>query len=208
MQALKELPVTLELKRCPWCGTARPFIYGVWASEGGTPRSDGEDKKAWGAFLCSTCGSLISAAAHRNSTDLRYIDETFPKTKSAHEDLPDRARTYLEQAYETLSSPDAAAVMAGSAVDSMLKELGYEKGSVYTRIDEALADRKLTEGMAQWAHSVRLGANRPRHSDADNPHVSPLEARQSVDFAEALGNFLFVLTARIQRGIAAAAPAQ
>lgn len=36
------------------------------------------------------------------------------------------------------------------------------------------------------------------------PHVTAEEAKQSVEFAEALANFLFVLTARIQRGIQAA----
>jgi hypothetical protein len=132
------------------------------------------------------------------------VVEVIPAAKSAHEDLPERARVYLDQAFQTLSSPDAAAVMAGSAVDAMLKELGYREGSVYKRIDEALADHKLTDGMAKWAHSVRLGANRPRHADENDPHVSAEEARQSVDFAEALGQFLFVLTARIERGIAAA----
>lgn len=94
--------------------------------------------------------------------------------------------------------------MAGAAVDAMLKELGYENGSVYMRIDAALADNKLTKGMAEWAHVVRLGSNRPRHADMDKPHVTEEEARHSVEFAEALGNFLFVLTAKISRGIAAA----
>ena len=98
--------------------------------------------------------------------------------------------------------------MAGSAVDAMLKKHGYETGSLYDRIDKALADNLLTKGMADWAHEVRLGSNRPRHADKDKPHVSPSEAAQSVEFAEALGNFLFVLTARIDRGLkAAAAPA-
>ncbi|MBY3036657.1 DUF4145 domain-containing protein [Rhizobium laguerreae] len=96
--------------------------------------------------------------------------------------------------------------MAGSAVDAMLKERGYDdqKKSLYARIDQALADNVLTQGMAEWAHSVRLGSNRPRHADAERPHVSHAEARQSVEFAEALGNFLFVLTAKIDRGIEAA----
>jgi hypothetical protein len=61
--------------------------------------------------------------------------------------------------------------------------------------------------MADWAHSVRLGSNRPRHADKDTPHLSPEEAQQSVEFAEALGSFLFVLTARIRRGIEASNPA-
>ncbi|MDP3896768.1 MAG: DUF4145 domain-containing protein [Mesorhizobium sp.] len=103
-----------------------------------------------------------------------------------------------------MHAPDAAALMAGSAVDGMLKHHGYSNGSLYSRIDEALAANLLTQGMAKWAHSVRLEANRPRHADKEQPHVSPEEAKQSVEFAEALGNFLFVLTAKISRGIEAA----
>jgi hypothetical protein len=86
----------------------------------------------------------------------------------------------------------------------MLKELGYSEGSLYARIDKAAEDGVLTKGMAQWAHSVRLEANRPRHADKDKPNVSPEEAKQSVEFTEALGSFLFVFTKRIERGIAAA----
>ena len=133
------------------------------------------------------------------------VVDLWPQAKAAHEDIPEPARAFLQQAYETLHAPDAAAVMAGSAVDAMLKELGYNDGtSLYSRIDKALGDGQLTKGMADWAHSVRLGSNRPRHADADRPHVSSDEAKQSVDFAEALGTFIFVLTARIERGIKAA----
>jgi hypothetical protein len=42
------------------------------------------------------------------------------------------------------------------------------------------------------------------HADQDKPHVSQDEAKQSVEFAEALGYFLFVLTKRIERGKEAA----
>lgn len=100
------------------------------------------------------------------------------------------------------------------AVDAMLKQLGYTEGNVYDRINKAVEDHKLTEGMGAWAHEVRLGSNRPRHSDANRPHVTSDEAKQSVEFAEALGFFLFVLTKRVERGTQAAksasgqAPAQ
>ena len=142
-----------------------------------------------------------------SSNQWRSVDDIagyFPKPREAHVDIPAVARTFLQQAYDTRHAPDAAAVMAGSAVDAMLKEKGYTKGSLYERIDKALTDNILTQGMADWAHEVRLGSNRPRHSDVERPHVSPEEALQSVEFAEALGNFLYVLTARIARGMEAA----
>ncbi len=86
----------------------------------------------------------------------------------------------------------------------MLKELKFTEGSVYKRIEQAVEANVLTKGMGEWAHSVRLGSNRPRHADEESPHVSPAEAAQSVEFATALGQFLFVLTARVERGIAKA----
>lgn len=86
----------------------------------------------------------------------------------------------------------------------MLKHVGYKDGSLYNRIDAALKDNVLTNGMAKWAHAVRLDANEVRHADDENPHVSKDEAEQTVEFAEALGSFLFVLTARIDKGIKAA----
>jgi hypothetical protein len=92
-----------------------------------------------------------------------------------HDDL------LLQQAFETLHAPDAAAVMAGSAVDAMLKHFDLTEGSVYKRIDQAVTQQILTLPMAEWAHMVRLESNRPRHADTENPHVSPQQAAQSVD---------------------------
>ncbi|MDU0359849.1 DUF4145 domain-containing protein [Rhizobium sp. 25PS6] len=196
-----------DVRRCPHCSIATPLLYQVWASKGseGTPRTDGQDRKAWATYLCRTCGGAVSAEAYGPyiGQEAAYL---YPGTKQAHEDIPSIARVFLQQAFDTLHAPDASAVMAGSAVDAMLKERGYDdqKKSLYARIDQALAHNVLTQGMAEWAHSVRLGSNRPRHADAERPHVSHAEARQSVEFAEALGNFLFVLTAKIDRGIEAA----
>jgi hypothetical protein len=122
--------------------------------------------------------------------------------KRAATEIPELARSYLQQAFETLHAPDAAAVMAGSAVDAMLKHLNLVEGSVYSRIEEAVSQHILTPAMGEWAHEVRLGSNRPRHADKEDPHVSLEQAKQSVEFAEALGHFLFVLSSRVKKGIA------
>ena len=135
------------------------------------------------------------------------IEALFPASREVAAELPAVAKTFMTQAIETLHAPDAAAVMAGAAVDAMLKAKGYTEGSLYTRIDQAKNDALLTAGMADWAHSVRLGSNRPRHADMDSPHVSPADAKRSVDFAEALGNFLFVLTAQIEDAMKEVTPA-
>lgn len=189
--------------RCPHCNLAAPTLSRVWASAGMTERIDGKSANYWAAYQCRSCGQVAAAEGLMLSNSFQ-VSHIYPAAREAHQDIPDVARTFLQQAMDTLHSPDASAVMSGSAVDAMLKELNYKDGSLYARIDQALADNLLTKGMADWAHSVRLGSNRPRHSDSEKPHVTGDEARQSLDFAEALGNFLFVLTKRIERGIEAA----
>ncbi|MEC7741173.1 MAG: DUF4145 domain-containing protein [Pseudomonadota bacterium] len=190
--------------RCPYCSVAAPQILLVHNADPARP-FDGSPKSRWAAYRCTSCASWIVVKGDpAEAVANPRIVEIVPGFAQAHEDLPDQARRFLDQAMQTLASPDASAVMSGSAVDAMLKQLGYEKGSVYERIDAAVKDRHLTEPMGEWAHSVRLGANRPRHADKEAPHLSSDEARQSLEFAEALGSFLFVLTAKINRGIEAA----
>lgn len=118
--------------------------------------------------------------------------------------LPDRAARYLSQAIGSMFAPDGAVMLAGSAVDALLKEKGYTAGSVYERINKAVEDHVLTADMAEWAHAVRLEANRPRHADLDEPHATAAEAKQSIEFAKALGDFLFVFPARVAAGKQAA----
>ncbi|MGX1097154.1 hypothetical protein ACSSVZ_001176 [Amorphus sp. MBR-141] len=192
----------IGLSRCPHCTVANPNMNRVWHDY-----LRGYGDTGWAAYRCNSCRAVLVGIFTWTQEAVEAMS-LWPEAKTAHEDIPELARTYLQQAFETLHAPDAAAVMAGSAVDAMLKHLGYSSGSLYTRIDEALQKNLLTKGMADWAHTVRLESNRPRHADAERPNVTREEARQSVDFAEALGNFLFVLTARIERGIKAAREAE
>ena len=201
----KDTPTLNSLDKCPHCGVSSPYLPLQWF--GKTVGTKFHLERNWGVFCCNSCGGLITAASSnlgssRNLTD--WLDVVFPAPATASGDIPVTARNFLQQAMDTIHAPDAAAVMAGSAVDAMLKAKNLFEGSLYSRIDQARDQGILTQGMADWAHQVRLGSNRPRHADSENPHVSLDEAKQSVDFAEALGNFLFVLTAKIERGLAAA----
>jgi hypothetical protein len=134
----------------------------------------------------------------------QHIERLYPEAKIVDEAIPESARAYLTQAHATLHAPDAAAVMAASAVDAMLKASGHIEGSLYSRIDAAVAAHLLTDGMGAWAHAVRLEANNVRHADGKKAHITSDEALQVVEFADALGDFLFVLTAKIQKGVSAA----
>jgi len=79
----------------------------------------------------------------------------------------------------------------------MLKDNGLRDGSLYTRIGEAVTAGILTNRMAEWAHRVRLDANNTRHADEDIPHMSREDAQRAFEFAEALGDFLYVLPSKM-----------
>lgn len=200
---------TLALQRCPHCQIAKPLL-----SFCSLDYDNQRDDPRWAAYICSNCGNVVTAMGHMESFAARggtghvtYVDKTFPDAKPVEEQLPERARRYLEQAHRTMGdAPDAAAVMASSSVDAMLKDKGFtcRKKSLRDRIDEAKEAHLLTEDMAKWAHHVRFMSNNPRHADEDDPYVSPEQAQTVVDFADALGEFLFVLPSRAARAISAA----
>lgn len=129
------------------------------------------------------------------------VGEIFPSTPAVDQDLPARAKAYLEQAFMSLSAPAGAVMLAASAVDAMLKEKQYKEGSLYTRIDKAATDHVITADMAEWAHQVRLDANDQRHADGTSMLPKQVDAQRAIEFAAALGTFLFVLPARVRRGL-------
>jgi hypothetical protein len=120
------------------------------------------------------------------------ITGLYPAGGAVFETIPPISRKFIQHEVDNLRVSVAAPVMAVSTVDAMLKGLRYVDSCVYDRIQAVVADRKLTEGMRKWAQSVRLGANRPRHADAENPHVVPEEVQQAIEFTTALSDFLFV----------------
>ena len=91
-------------------------------------------------------------------------------------------------------------------IAGMLKEKGYVEGSLYFRIDKAATDHLITSAMAKWAHRVRLDANDQRHADMTATLPTQEDAKRSIQFTKALAEFLFVLPAQVEAGLAATQP--
>jgi hypothetical protein len=91
--------------------------------------------------------------------------------------------------------------MSSSAIDSMLKSKGLEEGSLYSRIDKAAAQHIITDDVAKWAHQVRLVANGERHADETATMPTTKDALLAYEFAESLGEILFVLPAKVSLGL-------
>lgn len=199
----------LKLDACPYCGIANPNLYGKGPQDGPhlfwSESAEGTNLRIWGTYVCASCGGLVLAGAsgfdtgrtrHANS-----ISIVLPEPRTIPIEIPERARAYLVEAAKTLSAPAASLMVSASAVDSMLKTKGYKDGNLYTRINKAAADHVVTNEMAEWAHHIRLEANGQRHADDEEAIPTKIEAERSLEFALALAEFLFVLPARVTRGL-------
>lgn len=193
----KLLQTQLALTRCPHCNVDTPTL--AFTTEFQTTDYTNSRKRFWRFYRCARCGGVVTAAAPGHALE---VTELYPSGAEIDAAVPGRAREYLDQALNSLSSPAGAVMLAASAVDAMLKAKNLVDGSLYSRIDRAAADHLITRDMALWAHEVRLDANDQRHADDTSPLPTTDGAKRTVDFALALAQFMFVLPARIQRGIA------
>lgn len=195
----------LALDRCPLCGVAKPTLPRVFGAHG-TKDHLNKHRRQWCAYQCTVCGGLVLAGApiNPNNGAPGPVNEIYPTPRSIDDDLPERARRYLQQAIDSLNSPDGAVMLAASAVDAMLKAKNYSEGSLYIRIKKAADNNVITKDMERWAHQIRLEANDPRHADSETPHHDIQSAERVLTFARALGQFMFSLPAMVTRGIEAA----
>ena len=187
----------LQIERCPHCNIALPSMN-IFSSQSATKSYAGGNLRFWATYQCSTCGGVVLACSYSNEGS---IAELYPNLSTLEESIPERAREYLRQSIESLHAPAGAVVLAASSIDAMLKNKNYKDGSLYSRIDKAAENHLITKEMALWAHEVRLEANEQRHADESSPLPKEEDAKRVIEFTKALAQLLFVLPARIQKGL-------
>ena len=171
----------LGLSNCPHCGTAHPTLKSAWHSQQPTYRADSLSPSIWAAYGCTSCGSIVTAKGKPGATESNpFIVAIFPAPWEADATIPARVAKYLKQAKGTLSSADASVLMSAAAIDAMLKDKNVNSGSLNQRIDEAVRVGLITNGMAEWAHRVRLDGNDSRHADAASPDLSWDDAQRAM----------------------------
>lgn len=198
---LIEVAEQLRAERCPFCNVDRPNLEKIWETY--TENSEKEKKRFWRFYKCARCGGVVTATAKAPG---QYANAIFPFQEAAAKELPKKAHTYLEQSIQSIHAPAGAVMLAACSVDAMLKDKGYTEGSLYKRIEKAAADHLITEAMAKWAHQVRLDANDQRHADEEASFPTEEDAKRSIHFVKALGQFLYVLPAMVEKGIEESKP--
>lgn len=200
--------IVYKLSRCPQCGVATPLIEKVSQASLHLERSHSYGDDRWYfTGRCSRCRNhiLFYGSTHskrdfetKEPPELNII-RSFPSLEIAAEELPQMALKFFQQALESKHAPDGALMLTASAIDAILKDKGYLKGTLFQRIKAASDDGLLTSEMTSWAHEIRLSANEPRHADDRFEGATPEDAEQIIAFAKALGEYLYVLPAKVQK---------
>jgi hypothetical protein len=190
------LSANLIIDRCPHCSVNNPNLYETHHLE--SNNHSATNLRRWRIYICKACGGLVIGYARNWEQE---VEEIFPKVEEISSNIPSPAKEYLQQAINSIHAPAGAVLLAASAVDAMLKLKNYKEGSLYKRIDLACEEHLITDDMAKWAHEVRLDANAQRHADEAFVLPDQAGAKRAVDFALAFAEFLFVLPARVERGL-------
>jgi len=194
---MPNLSPQLVVDRCPHCSIANPNLHQNYRFS--TQDHEAKNQRFWCVYVCKKCGGVVTACARGGYGNPTV--QIIPVIVGINEDIPAKAKNYLEQAVASIHAPSGAVMLSASSVDAMLKAKGYKDGSLYERIEKAVKKHLLTPQMADWAHEVRLDANDQRHADEKITDPSNADAKKVVDFTKAIGEYLFVLPGRIKRGI-------
>jgi hypothetical protein len=95
-------------------------------------------------FLCSACGGAVITKSLILTSTCNVVD-IYLSLNIASYSITEKDRNYLNQAYESVGTPDGVVMLASSAVDAMLKDKGYVKGSLYQRIEDNGDDHLITK---------------------------------------------------------------
>ncbi len=153
----------LELNRCPHCSVNNPTLE---VRHGFTTDTHNEtNQRFWRVYICARCGGVVTAFS--NIGYGQHVWEIYPSQTLINDAINEPAKSYLQQTVDSIHAPAGAIMLCASAVDAMLKAKSYNDGNLYPRINQAAEDHLITQGMADWAHQVRLDANAQRHADND-----------------------------------------
>jgi hypothetical protein len=97
---MPKLEAYLEIAKCPHCSIDKPSMR--QQTRFPTATHAGKNPRYWATYACVRCGGVVIAASQKETGD---VHEIYPKLQSVEDTIPDPAKSYLQQAIDTLHSP-------------------------------------------------------------------------------------------------------
>lgn len=151
---------------------------------------------------CPKCSSpfLIRLAIYGIPAEFETItskEVLYPATtRLPLEGVSEPIRRSYEQASRCFGSSayDACALMCRRAIEGVCKELGATSGTLQEKLEKLFNQGAIDAHLNQWAHGVRAVGNEAAH-DVE-AELTLQDARDALDFTEAILLYVFVLRAR------------
>ncbi len=172
---------------CGFCGEAGRFGF-----EHRTHKKNADETKAlrYDVLVCQQCGNLTSVFWALGSSGLIGFHQVpwLRKTTRWPKHWPGDVGRYWVQAKRSIevSNYDAAALMARSAVQLVLRYQNASGSNLFKEIEDLGTKRLLPPIMIEWAHEVRELGN-------DNAHPTPGASGTSSTDAAAVVEYLTML---------------
>ena len=155
---------------------------------------------------CPQCKTTLLGGGYIDLDELPSRLWPFPE-KYLSREIPEIIRGSLEEARRCFKAGahSACAVMAGRALEGLCRHFGTAKTYLGPGIKE-LHDREIIDArLFAWAQELQKARNLSAH--ASGQRVSKEDARDLLDFVEAIGDYVFVLTTKFDAYMARRAKA-
>lgn len=188
---------------CPFCLEKGNFEL-VFHEE--KKKSNSQKKLNFDVYKCGNCAGFIhvfwsaSESSYGNNGLHNYKVLPWPIGKvEAPEHWPDAVKRYWKQAHDTMKGEnwDAAATMAGSALQAALRESGAEGKNLKEEIEDLALKNILPAIMKEWANELRFLRNNSVHPKKDAAELNPQDVEDVVEFLDYLLRYLYDLPKQI-----------
>lgn len=154
---------------------------------------------------CPVCGSALLGSQEMFQVDFDKYDWSDTKRlwpqpeKLINWDLPDLVRTSLDEANKCYKAKaySACAVMCGRILEGICKEFGIKNKLLGRGLKELLDKQIIDKKIYEWGQQLRKHRNIGAH--ASEQKISPEDAKDLVEFANAICEYVFVLTAKFEK---------
>jgi HEPN domain-containing protein len=153
-------------------------------------------------YKCNGCGNLTAVLWASGGSVHDYYQLPPPvRTKTFPKHWPADVGRYWLQAKRSLESEnwDAAAVMAGSALQLLLRRQNAVGGTLLKEIDDLAQKGSIPPIVREWAHELRILRNDAAHPTPDSNGTQEKDAKQVVRFLRTLLTLLVDLPDEIGR---------
>jgi hypothetical protein len=149
---------------------------------------------------CGNCAGYVQVFWSAGDQLHAFRVQPWPlKYRKAPDQYPEAIGRFWLQAKKNLTDQnwDAAAVMARSALQLVLRSHDAQGANLKQEIDDLAEKGLLPPIMRDWSHNVRVLGNDSAHPNPDQRPTSPKDASDIVGFLDFLLEYLYTLPKKI-----------